>query len=65
MGVRPERSIRRYKLLPEASPDAEPRPPIRRYRLARVGVARRSALGADRHERLEEVVRLEENNDQQ
>jgi hypothetical protein len=65
MGMRSAESIARYKLVPEVSEDGAPPdgsgpPPIRRYRLARVGVARRSALGADRHERLEQVVRLEE-----
>jgi hypothetical protein len=61
--MRPADSIARYKLIPETGASSSPRPPIRRYRLARVGVARRSALGADRHERLEEVARLEENNE--
>jgi hypothetical protein len=60
--MRPADSIARYKLLPETGSGTSPQPPIRRYRLARVGVARRSALGADRHERLEEVARLEEHN---
>jgi hypothetical protein len=63
MGMRPADSIARYKLLPETPANGTPRPPVRRYRLARVGVARRSALGADRHERLEEVARLEEKNE--
>jgi hypothetical protein len=47
---------RRYALVPE---DAEraPRPgQIRRYSLARVAPASRSALGHDRLERLEEVA---------
>ena len=48
---------RRYALVPE---DAErtPRRPgqIRRYSLARVAPASRSALGHDRLERLEEVA---------
>jgi hypothetical protein len=59
-------SIARYKLVPEANPagaaaenGAAP-PPIKRYRLARVGVARRSALGVDRHERLEEIAAREQ-----
>jgi hypothetical protein len=53
-------SIARYKLLPETSPNGSANQPIRRrYRLARVGVARRSALGADRHERLEDIAALE------
>jgi hypothetical protein len=58
--MRRAESIARYKLLPEPTPNGSPRPTIRRYRLARVGVARRSALGADRHERLEEVAGLDE-----
>jgi hypothetical protein len=61
--MRPADSIARYKLLPEPPPNGSPRPQLRRYRLARVGVARRSALGVDRHERLEDVARLEENNE--
>jgi hypothetical protein len=60
MGMRPSNSIARYKLLPETSSNGSAPQPIRRYRLARVGVARRSALGADRHERLEDVAALDE-----
>jgi len=62
MGMRSADSIARYKLVPESSPDrAAPHsgsgpPPIKRYRLARVGVARRSALGVDRHERMEVIA---------
>ena len=63
MGMRPSNSIGRYKLLPETTSSNGSAPqPIRRYRLARVGVARRSALGVDRHERLEEIAALEEKN---
>jgi hypothetical protein len=65
-GMRSAASIARYKLVPEPSPgeavgqnDSAP-PAIRRYRLARVGVARRSALGVDRHERLEEITAREQ-----
>ena len=64
--MRPADSISRYKLLPAqsasdpAKANGSAPAPIRRYRLARVGVARRSALGADRHDRLEQVARLEE-----
>ena len=69
--MRPVGSIARYKLLPEPSVGdssstngSAPAPaPVRRYRLARVGVARRSALGADRHERLEQIARLEDQNE--
>jgi hypothetical protein len=35
-----------------------PVPGVRRYRLARVGANRRSALGQDRHERMERVAGL-------
>ena len=31
---------------------------VRRYSLARLGVSRRSALGEDRHERLERIAGL-------
>ena len=49
---------RRYTLLPleeEAHPDVGASK-LRRYRLARVAVSPRSALGVDRHERLEQVA---------
>jgi hypothetical protein len=64
MGMRSADSIARYKLVPEANgrdsaPNGSAPPPVRRYRLARVGVARRSALGVDRHERLEEIAARE------
>jgi hypothetical protein len=63
MGMRSADSIARYKLLPETpSANGSERPAIRRYRLARVGVARRSALGVDRHERLEEIAAREDEN---
>jgi hypothetical protein len=51
----------RYVLVPR-TPEAEPARnnagarPIRRYSLARVAVSPRSALGEDRHERLERVA---------
>jgi hypothetical protein len=65
MRMRSAGSIARYKLVPQphpgaASPSRSAPPPIRRYRLARVGVARRSALGVDRHERLEEIAAREQ-----
>jgi hypothetical protein len=58
-------SIARYKLVPElhrngSGPEGATPPPIKRYRLARVGVARRSALGVDRHERLEQIAEREQ-----
>jgi hypothetical protein len=57
----------RYLLVPrggrgsaEASaPSEAPRPRMRRFSLARVAVSPRSALGQDRHERLERVVEAE------
>jgi hypothetical protein len=56
-----KRSPRRYKLVPL---DDDERPPgaasrVRRYALARVAGSPRSALGVDRHERLEEVAERE------
>jgi hypothetical protein len=59
MRMRSADSIARYKLLPETSRNGSEPVPIKRYRLARVGVARRSALGVDRHERLEEIAARE------
>jgi hypothetical protein len=54
---------RRYVLVPkpdgvapEPPAGLPPRPPIRRYALARLGPSSRSALGADRLERLEEIA---------
>lgn len=43
----------RYMLVPRT---ATPGAPVRRYSLARVGDSRRSALGEDRHERLERAA---------
>ena len=60
---------RRYKLMPddtEAKPSdapngaAPPSPLRRRYSLARVAPASRSALGVDRLERMEEIAALEQ-----
>jgi len=54
--------IRSYKLVPSQANGSEPAqsPGVRRYRLARVGVGPRSALGGDRHERLERIAGLGE-----
>ena len=56
---------RRYKLIgddiPERDP-ATPNPIKRRYSLARVAPASRSALGVDRLERMEEIVERERRN---
>jgi hypothetical protein len=55
----PPANPNRYVLVPRASGAPAPslgRVRVRRYSLARVAVARRSALGVDRHERLEQVA---------
>jgi hypothetical protein len=49
---------RRYTLVPDDTP--KPQSPVRRrYSLARVAPSSRSALGADRLERMEEIVARE------
>ena len=55
---------RRYKLVPDDSRrDGASRSPVRRrYSLARVAPASRSALGVDRLERMEEIADLERRN---
>jgi hypothetical protein len=50
---------RRYSLVPDDTPKTSS-PVRRRYSLARVAPASRSALGADRLERMEEIVEKEE-----
>ena len=64
--MRPAGNIRSYKLLPDSQANGSAPAPsgagIRRYRLARVGASRRSALGVDRHERLEQIAGLGEEN---
>lgn len=49
---------RRYTLVPDADRPA-PGPVRRRYSLARVAPASRSALGVDRLERMEEIAALD------
>jgi hypothetical protein len=50
-------ALRRYALVPNDGAGAARKPgQIRRYSLARVAPAARSALGVDRLERLEEVA---------
>jgi hypothetical protein len=49
--------INRYMLVPRSSSNGAAVSPVRRrYSLARVGVSPRSALGEDRHERLERAA---------
>jgi hypothetical protein len=53
---------RRIALVPVTGDEAAPVPGarrIRRYALARVAVSPRSALGVDRHERLENIAAAE------
>ena len=50
----PEPQIRRFALLPGARENG-----VRRLHLARVAPSSRSALGADRLERMEQVAALE------
>ena len=45
----------RYMLVPRTVPAGAP---VKRYSLARVGDTRRSALGEDRHERLESAASI-------
>lgn len=49
--------VNRYMLVPRSLATAPKQGPVRRrYSLARVGVSARSALGEDRHERLERAA---------
>jgi hypothetical protein len=50
--------VRRYALVPDRPEPRDGLPkPLRRFHLARIAVSPRSALGADRHERMEDVAR--------
>jgi hypothetical protein len=50
--------VRRYALVPDLPEPRDGLPkPLRRFHLARIAVSPRSALGADRHERMEDVAR--------
>jgi hypothetical protein len=50
--------LRRYALVPDPPERRDGLPkPLRRFHLARIAVSPRSALGADRHERMEDVAR--------
>jgi len=54
---------RRYRLIPDDTPGTPaPSPVKRRYTLARVAPASRSALGVDRLERMEEIAELDRRN---
>jgi hypothetical protein len=64
LGMRSSREPNRYVLVPRTEAAgrtgeaAHASPRVRRFSLARVSVARRSALGVDRHERLERIAGL-------
>jgi hypothetical protein len=50
-------SVRRYALVPDPPEQSDGLPkPVRRYHLARIAVSPHSALGANRHGRMEEVA---------
>jgi hypothetical protein len=58
VGVRDPDRIKRYTLVPRSPVNGKP-DGVRRFSLARVGVTPRSALGVDRHERLEQIADAE------
>ncbi len=53
--------ITRYALVPRTAETAASAVRVRRYSLARLGVSPRSALGEDRHERMERVASASRN----
>lgn len=56
--VRDPDRIKRYTLVPRSPAGAKP-DGVRRFTLARVGASPRSALGADRLERMEQIADAE------
>lgn len=56
--VRDPDRIRRYTLVPRSPPGAKP-DGVKRFTLARVGASPRSVLGANRLERMEQIVDAE------
>jgi hypothetical protein len=56
--VRDPDRIKRYTLVPR-TPVGAPADGVRRFTLARVGATPRSALGADRLERMEQIAEAE------
>lgn len=55
VGVRDPDRIKRYTLVPRTPVGAKP-DGVKRFTLARVGASPRSALGADRLERMEQIA---------
>lgn len=58
VGVRDPDRIKRYTLVPR-SPAGASQDGVKRFTLARVGATPRSALGADRLERMEQIADAE------
>ena len=58
VGVRDPDRIKRYTLVPRSPAGAKP-DGVKRFTLARVGASPRSALGADRLERMEQIADAE------
>jgi hypothetical protein len=58
VGVRDPDRIKRYTLVPRTPAGAKP-DGVKRFSLARVGATPRSALGADRLERMEQIADAE------
>ncbi len=58
VGVRGPDRIKRYTLVPRAPAGTQP-DGVKRFTLARVGATPRSALGADRLERMEQIADAE------
>lgn len=58
VGVRDPDRIKRYTLVPRSPAGAKP-DGVKRFTLARVGATPRSALGADRLERMEQIADAE------
>lgn len=56
--VRDPDRIKRYTLVPRSPPGAKP-DGVKRFTLARIGSSPRSALGADRLERMEQIAAAE------
>jgi hypothetical protein len=58
-GVRDPDRIKRYTLVPRSPAGVKP-DGVKRFTLARVGASPRSALGADRLERMEQIAEREQ-----
>jgi hypothetical protein len=61
--VRDPDRIKRYTLVPRSSLNGSSEG-VKKFSLARVGITPRSALGVDRHERLEQIADADRQRDQ-